>query len=142
MNRRTARENAFIAAFELGFGAQSLEDIIEYSEECGDYALDEFAQKLLRCYLEHAAQADELIRPRLKNWTLERLPRTSRTLLRLAIVEMRFFGADDIDSIVINESVELAKKYGSDGDYQFINGVLGSIARAGAVPCRAQETEC
>ena len=80
MNRRTARENAFIAAFELGFGAQSLEDIIEYSEECGEYALDEFAQKLLRCYLEHAAQADELIRPRLKNWTLERLPRTSRTL--------------------------------------------------------------
>ena len=70
------------------------------------------------------------------------MPRTSRTLLRLAIVEMRFFGADDIDSIVINESVELAKKYGSDGDYQFINGVLGSIARAGAVPCRAQETEC
>ena len=88
MNRRTARENAFIAAFELGFGAQSLEDIIEYSEECGEYALDEFAQKLLRCYLEHAAQADELIRPRLKNWSLERLPRTSRTLLRLAIVEM------------------------------------------------------
>lgn len=81
MNRRTARENAFIAAFELGFGAQSLEDIIEYSEECGEYALDEFAQKLLRCYLEYAAQADELIRPRLKNWTLERLPRTSRTLL-------------------------------------------------------------
>ena len=49
MNRRTARENAFIAAFELGFGAQSLEDIIEYSEECGEYALDEFAQKLQRC---------------------------------------------------------------------------------------------
>ena len=84
MNRRTARENAFIAAFELGFGAQSLEELVEYSEECGEYALDDFAQNLLRCYVEHTAQVDEMIRPRLKNWTLERLPRTSRTLLRLA----------------------------------------------------------
>ena len=83
-----------------------------------------------------------MIRPRLKNWTLERLPRTSRTLLRLAITEMRFSGAQDVDSIVINEAVELAKKYGSDCDYQFINGVLGSIARAGTAPCEAQETKC
>ena len=83
-----------------------------------------------------------MIRPRLKNWTLERLPRPSRTLLRLAITEMRFSGAQDVDSIVINEAVELAKKYGSDGDYQFINGVLGSIARAGTAPCEAQETKC
>ena len=111
MNRRTARENAFIAAFELGFGAQSLEELVEYSEECGEYALDDFAQNLLRCYVEHTAQVDEMIRPRLKNWTLERLPRTSRTLLRLAITEMRFSGAQDVDSIVINEAVELAKKY-------------------------------
>ena len=124
MNRRTERENAFIAALELGFGAQSLEELVEYSEECGEYAVD------------------EMIRPRLKNWTLERLPRTSRTLLRLAITEMRFSGAQDVDSIVINEAVELAKKYGSDGDYQFINGVLGSIARAGTAPCEAQETKC
>ena len=70
------------------------------------------------------------------------MPRTSRTLLRLAIVEMRFFGADDVDSIVINESVELAKKYGSDGDYQFINGVLGSVSRAGKASFEAQATEC
>ena len=69
MNRRTARENAFIAAFELGFGAQSLEELVEYSEECGEYALDDFAQNLLRCYVEHTAQVDEMIRPRLKNWT-------------------------------------------------------------------------
>ena len=55
---------------------------------------------------------------------------------------MRFSGAQDVDSIVINEAVELAKKYGSDGDYQFINGVLGSIARAGTAPCEAQETKC
>lgn len=52
------------------------------------------------------------------------------------------FGADDVDSIVINESVELAKKYGSDGDYQFINGVLGSVSRAGKASFEAQATEC
>jgi N utilization substance protein B len=51
-------------------------------------------------------------------------------LLRMAITEMRFNGTDDMDSVVINEAVELAKKYAAgDDDYQFINGVLGSIAR-------------
>lgn len=141
MNRRTARENAFIAAFELGFGGQSLEELMEYAQECGEYALDEFGRQLLAGYVEHAAQADEMIRPRLKNWTLERLPRTSRTILRLALVEMRFL-THDMDSVVINEAVELAKKYGSDGDYQFINGVLGSIARDGAASDAAQAAEC
>ena len=58
----------------------------------------------------------------------------NRTILRLAVAEMRFSGQDDMDSIVINEAVELAKKYAAgDEDYQFINGVLGAISRDKAV---------
>ena len=50
------------------------------------------------------------------------------TVLRLAIAEM-LYGAEHKPSVAINEAVELAKKYGADEDYQFVNGLLGSIAR-------------
>ena len=82
-------------------------------------------------YAAHLPEIDVLIRSKLKDdWTLERVPRVNRTLLRLAVAEMRFCGQTDMDSIVINEAVELSKKYAAgEDDYQFINGVLGSIAR-------------
>jgi N utilization substance protein B len=130
ITRKTARENAFIAAFELAFHIAEPEEIVAYSRECGEYAVDTYGEALLANYVAHAAEVDEMIRPRLKGWTLERLPRVNLVLLRMAITEMRFNGTDDMDSVVINEAVELAKKYAAgDDDYQFINGILGAIAR-------------
>lgn len=136
MKRRTARENAFIAAFEATFHSCELDQIIAYSRECGEYAVDEYGEALLVNYAAHLSEIDDMIRSKLKEgWSLERLPRVNRTLLRLAVAEMRFCGNTDMDSIVINETVELAKKYAAgEEDYQFINGVLGSIARQTALP--------
>lgn len=59
---------------------------------------------------------------------MERLPRVSLTVLRLAVAEM-LFGPENKPGVAINEAVELTKKYGADEDYQFVNGILGSIAR-------------
>ncbi|WP_367925216.1 transcription antitermination factor NusB [uncultured Ruthenibacterium sp.] len=130
MKRRTARENAFIAAFESTFHACELEEIVRYSRDCGEYAVDEFGEALLANYIAHLPEIDDMIRSKLKDWTLERLPRVNCTILRLAVAEMCFGGQDDMDSIVINEAVELSKKYAAgDEDYQFINGVLGAISR-------------
>ena len=53
MKRRTARENAFIAAFEAAFRPEDLEEIIAYSRECGEYALDEYGEQLLRAMRPH-----------------------------------------------------------------------------------------
>ena len=117
MKRRIARENAFIAAFEASFNANSIEEIVAYGEA------------LLANFYAHSAEVDDLIKARLKDWTLARLPRVNAAILRLAVTEMRFNGSDDMDSIVINEAVELAKKYAGEEDYQFINGVLGAISR-------------
>lgn len=129
MKRRTARENAFIALFEAGFCANSIEEIIAMSREQGEYAVDAYGEALLIDFYAHSAEVDEQIRSRLKDWTLQRLPRVNAALLRLAVTEMLYAGSDDMDSIVINEAVELAKKYAGDGDYQFINGILGAISR-------------
>ena len=62
------------------------------------------------------------------NWTMERLPRVSLTILRLAVAEM-LFGGENKPGVAINEAVELTKKYGADEDYQFVNGLLGAVAR-------------
>ena len=65
----------------------------------------------------------------LKGWTIARVPRVSLVALRVALAEM-MYGEEKKTSVAINEAVELVKKYGSDKDYQFVNGLLGTVARA------------
>lgn len=128
MKRRQARENAILALFEASFHANSIEEIIAMSREGGEYAVDAYGEALLINFYAHSAEVDDAVVLRLKDWTLARLPRVNAAILRIAVTEM-MYSAEDMDSIVINEAVEIAKKYAGDGDYQFINGVLGSLSR-------------
>ncbi len=150
MTRREARENAFLALFEAGFSANSIEEIIAASRERdgerNERPVESYGEALLTNFYAHSAEVDDLIRAKLKAWTLTRLPRVSAAILRLAVTEMLFNGSDDMDSVAVNEAVELSKKYGGEGDYQFINGVLGAISReqhggqaAPSCPKRADE---
>lgn len=130
MKRRIARENAVLALFEYSFGANSMEEIIAASRDAGEYAVDEYGESLLINFCAHQPEVDEKIAQHLKQgWSLTRIPRVNAAILRLAVTEMLFSGNSDMDSIVANEAVELAKKYAGDDDYQFINGVLGSLSR-------------
>ena len=127
--RREARENAFLLAFSQTFGDIPLaEAIINHEEHDEEHPVDGFSQHLLNAYSDHSAEVDDEIRAHLRNWTMERLPRVSLTVLRLAIAEM-LFGGENKPGVAINEAVELTKKYGADEDYQFVNGLLGAVAR-------------
>ena len=137
--RRAARENAFIAAFSTSFGVVSLDEVIESSRQEGEYPVDAFGEALLRACAHHAAEIDAMIEPRLKGWTMARLPRVTLTLVRLAVAEM-LYGEEKLPGVAINEAVELAKKYGGEEDYQFVTGVLGSIARDMAPEDQVQPT--
>ncbi len=128
MKRKQSRENAFLAQFELSFGHTNLDELIETVRENDEYGLDAFAESLLRLYEAHAPQVEEKINANLKGWNSERISKASLSLLRLAIAEL-LFGEPDMDSVIINEAVELAKKYAGDKDYQFVNGVLGTVSR-------------
>ncbi len=128
MKRRNSRENAFLAQFELSFEQTNLDELLETVRENDEYGLDQFAEELLRLYEAHAGEVNAVMQEHLNGWSSERLTKTSLSLLRLAIAEM-MFGEPDMDSIVINEAVELAKKYAGDKDYQFVNGVLGTVSR-------------
>ena len=117
--RREARENAFLLAFSQTFGDIALEEALDNHAECDEeHPVDVFGQRLLRAYYGHTAEVDDLIRDHLRNWTMERLPRVSLTVLRLALAEM-LYGDEKKPGVVINEAV----------DYQFVNGLLGAVAR-------------
>ena len=127
--RREARENAFLLAFSQTFGDVPLQEALTTNAETDEeHPVDGFSKHLLNAYYDHSAEVDDEIRAHLRNWTMERLPRVSLTVLRLAIAEM-LFGGENKPGVAINEAVELTKKYGADEDYQFVNGLLGAVAR-------------
>ena len=139
--RREARENAFLLAFSQTFGDVPLQEALDTNNECGEERpVDVFGQRLLSAYYSHSAEVDDLIRDHLRNWTMERLPRVSLTVLRLALAEM-LYGDERKPGVVINEAVELTKKYGADEDYQFVNGLLGAVAREQGLDTEPVESE-
>lgn len=127
MNRREARENAFITLFAAQFGSD-VQEALEAGREVGDYAVDEFGEGLLALYQANAPQVDSVIEARLKGWKMQRLQKVSAAILRISVAEM-LYGTEDLDSVIINEAVEITKKYGGEDEYQFVNGVLGSVSR-------------
>lgn len=128
LTRRTARENAFLAAFASTFNNAMPEDVIALNNELGENRVDEFGRKLINDYYEHSAEINDMIRDHLKGWTIDRIPRVSLTVLRLALSEI-LYGDEKLPSVTINEAVELTKKFGGNEDYQFVNGLLGSVVR-------------
>ncbi|MGI5888894.1 MAG: transcription antitermination factor NusB [Oscillospiraceae bacterium] len=127
MSRRKARESAFKIVFshELN-GDSSPEEVYELEDE-GDLEHSEFCTSLVEKTLGNLDEIDALIVPNLKNWKLERLPKTTLAILRISTAQLLYF--DDIPKgVVINEAVELAKKYGGEGDYSFVNGMLRNIS--------------
>ena len=129
MTRKESREAAFEILFEASFRKEEpLEDIIAQAEESRGLALDEFAGELISKAFHHIADLDKLIEKHSKNWKKHRISRVNLAILRIAITEIEFFDDTPL-SVAINEAVEIAKKYGGEGEYAFVNGVLGGLAR-------------
>lgn len=127
--RREARENAFLLAFSQTFGDVPLDEALDINESSdAEHPVDGFGRHLLNAYYDNSAEIDDMISAHLRSWTMARLPRVSLTVLRLALAEM-LYGGEKMPGVVINEAVELTKKYGAEDDYQFVNGLLGVIAR-------------
>lgn len=128
LTRSEARERAFILLFALSVNPDM--DLIELPEPDDelDMTYDEFAEELVNVTRNNIDEIDSRITSHLTGWTIERLPRTSLTILRLSTAQLLYM-KDIPVSVVINEAVELSKHYGDDDDYTFINGALGSIAR-------------
>src|SRR3569623_1060167 len=88
-----------------------------------------FAKELVAAAVERAKEVDDLIASASKNWRIDRMARVDRNILRLGSCELLAF-RDVPVKVVINEAVELAKRFGTSESSAFVNGVLDRIAGA------------
>ena len=128
MNRKTARENAFILLFE---GAskkdETAEEIFDKATAVRALEADDYVKKVFFGYYENARAIEECIEKSTIGWARDRISLASIAVLRLATYELMFM--DDIPTRVsINEGIELAKRYDDDKAYSFVNGVLNKVA--------------
>ena len=86
------------------------------------------AAETLAAVQDHHEEIDKIITDNLDNWTLERIAKTDLAILRTAVAEMLYVESIPV-GVSINEAVDLAKKYGDERSYAFINSVLGKISR-------------
>lgn len=130
MKRTQAREQAFSILFSDCFGEQSAQELIENALAAQEYEEDEYSLLLIKGVKDSEKKLDEVISANLNaGWKIGRLPKTTLAILRIAIFEILFL-EDVPDSVSVNEAVELAKKFGSENDYVFVNGLLGSVVRS------------
>ncbi|MDD6021213.1 MAG: transcription antitermination factor NusB [Acutalibacteraceae bacterium] len=130
MTRREAREQAFILIFEKSFQPDSeISELVEFADENNVFKADKYAVKLAGDTYSKLEEIDSIIENNLKGWSASRISKITRAILRMAVCEILFY--DDVPAgAAINEAVELAKKFASDDEPAYINGVLGSIARS------------
>jgi N utilization substance protein B len=129
--RRKSRELAMQMLFQGDLGKQTAEQVTKtfwLAREESDAEVRGFAEDLYRMATLHAAEIDALIVQHLVNWRLERMPGVDRNVLRLAAAEMLGFKGTPFP-IVINEALEIARRYSAPESVSFLNGVLDAMAK-------------
>jgi N utilization substance protein B len=125
MSRKDARELAFKTIYSKFFNTEA--DFTEETENSEVKDL-EFTTKILKNFAEHYQEVNEKISSHLKGYTIERLYKIDLAILVLAVIELDYI-KENPKQVVINEAVELAKKFSTDKSPKFINGVLADIVK-------------
>lgn len=128
--RREARELALRMLFEIEVGHQRPDDVLAaaFAQSALSDTGKEFAEELVRGTLSHQAELDRHVAALSHEWALDRQAAVDRNILRLSAFEL-LYRPDTPVASVVNEAVELAKKYSTAESGRFVNGVLGALAR-------------
>ncbi|MDO5563764.1 MAG: transcription antitermination factor NusB [Eubacteriales bacterium] len=144
MNKYKEREHKFKLVFLYSFNLQNYEEAFEEYFDSHSYFDDETNGKIVfvedikseekqylinevKDLILHINEIDQKIEQTLTNRKLSRVPKVDMAILRLAIFEI-YYSSKKIDvSIVVNEAIEIAKKYGSEKSYGFVNKILSNI---------------
>ncbi|MDO9514850.1 MAG: transcription antitermination factor NusB [Syntrophales bacterium] len=127
-HRRKAREIALqilyqvdVSKIDAGEAIQLFQDNFGMSQEAV-----EFSTQLIECTLDHLTEIDDLIKTCSEHWSLDRMSKVDRNILRTAVCEFLYF--DDIPpKVTLNEAIDIGKNYGSDNSGSFINGILDAM---------------
>lgn len=126
LTRTEAREKIMVILYQIDFYRKekieyNLEDVFHENLEMDN----KYVKDIVNGVLDNQEKIDETITKYLDNWDLERLGKTDRAILRLSTYEMMYYDTPKV--VVINEAVELAKKYSDDKVVKLINAVLDKI---------------
>jgi N utilization substance protein B len=129
--RRKSRELALQMLFQSDMGKQDAEQVRKsfWSERQEmDESVRGFADDLFRVATDRAADIDAVIEKHAANWRMERMAAVDRNLMRAAVAEFMGFPQTPAP-VIINEALEIARKFSSPEALNFINGVLDSVAK-------------
>ncbi len=125
-----SRELALQALFSVEIGHRDPGEVLEeYLATFGDGSHRLFVKDLVLGTIENASESDDAIGPLLQGWTIERLPTIDRLLLRMGTFELRH-RPQTPRPVIINEAVELAKRFSTEDSGRFVNGVLSTLSKA------------
>jgi N utilization substance protein B len=133
-SRRRSRQRALQILYLWDVRRQSVEEATAayfdglYSEESRNRPQrDAFLDRLVAGSVEHVDALDRQISQHAEHWRIERMPWVDRNILRLAVFEMMH--SDTPAPVVIDEALELARRYSNEESVQFVNGVLDAVHR-------------
>jgi N utilization substance protein B len=129
--RRKSRELALQMLFQSDMGKQNADQVrLTFWREQGSTSADVrgFADDLFRVATDRGAEIDGLIERHAEHWRMERMAAVDRNLLRGAVAELLAY-PDTPRAVVINEALEIARKFSSPESVHFVNGVLDSIGK-------------
>jgi N utilization substance protein B len=128
--RREARELALRMLFQLDVGKQPLEEVVEaaLAQSHLEGKNRDFAEAAVRGAWAHRGVIDTRVSALATDWAMDRQAAVDRNILRLGAYELLYLPEAPV-AAVVNEAVELAKKYSTAESGRFVNGVLGALAR-------------
>jgi len=128
--RRKAREYALQMLFQWDITRDSIAQIAAtfFNGQDEEPAVIAFARQLVTQTVEHVEEIDALIQRLAEHWRLDRMATVDRNLLRLASQEF-LFDKETPKTVVINEAIEIARRFSTQESPQFINGILDSIKK-------------
>lgn len=129
--RRRAREVAFRIAYQADVMAEGFD--LDWSARCAEEHLgpdqSELVADVLGVLCRRDVEVDELLQSAARNWELDRLAATDRSVLRIATAEM--IGRPGTPArVILDEAIEIARRFGSEESARFVNGVLDHVARS------------
>ncbi len=128
MKRRTAREKALQAIFQIDMNETIPGEAIQYVLD--GKSNDEYLEKLVIGVTDKRDEIDSILKDHLEKWSIERLANVDRNILRVAIYEMIYCEEEVPVNVAINEAIEVAKVFGDDESSKFINSVLSKVKQS------------
>ncbi len=130
-SRRKSRELALQMLFQWEVGSHSPEHVVStfLQTQKTDREEESFARALFEGTVKEAAALDGLLRRHTEHWRLERMAAVDRNILRLALYEL-IHEPDTPPAVVINEALEIARRFSERDSVQFVNGVLDAIRKS------------